>query len=119
MRRVRRVGLLAGLIFAPEIFGPILIVKGLTEAVTGQDLVTGEPLDWKLRALGALPVLGVYGQELRVGTSLLREEEALSQADRAASQAWRIVPLASSTSSAEPILTISRRAAARLLGDAA
>jgi hypothetical protein len=45
------VGLLAGLIFAPEIFGPILIVKGLTEAVTGQDLVTGEPLDWKLRAL--------------------------------------------------------------------
>ena len=36
------VGLLAGLIFAPEIFGPILIVKGLTEAVTGQDLVTGE-----------------------------------------------------------------------------
>jgi hypothetical protein len=82
------VGLLAGLIFAPEIFGPILIAKGLTEAITGQDLVSGEPLDWKYRALGALPILGVYGQELRVGTSLLREEEALSQADRAASEAW-------------------------------
>jgi hypothetical protein len=76
------VGLLAGLIFASEIFGPILIAKGLVEGVTGQDVVSGEPLDWKQRALGLLPVVGAWaeegatalrvadeaGTELRVGT---------------------------------------------------
>jgi len=89
------VGLLAGLIFAPEIFGPILIAKGLTEAITGHDVVSGEPLDWKQRALGVLPVLGEVGQELRVGesvlqegTALAREEQALTEAEQAANQQW-------------------------------
>jgi hypothetical protein len=77
------VALLIGLFAAPEIFVPIVIAKGVAEAVTGRDLLTGEPLDWSQRALGVLPVFGEYGQEARVASQVLREGEALTSEEAA------------------------------------
>src|SRR5262245_1851771 len=73
------VALLIGLIVAPEIFGPIVIAKGIAEAITGRDLLTGQQLDWTDRALGVLPVLGTFGEEVRTGEQVVREGEQLSQ----------------------------------------
>jgi hypothetical protein len=104
------VALLVGLFVAPEIFGPILIAKGLAEAITGQDLLTGEHLDWTQRALGVLPVLGEYGQEARTAGQVLREGEQLTQEqaalrDLAAFRAREGMPVAGS---AEDVHTAAR-----------
>src|SRR5438445_2026375 len=72
------VALLIGLFVAPEVFGPILIAKGIAEAVTGKDLLTGQPLDWTDRALGVLPVFGEYGQEARTAEEVASEGEQLA-----------------------------------------
>ena len=77
------VALLIGLIAAPEIFGPIVLAKGIAEAVTGKDLLTGQPLDWTDRALGVLPVFGTLGQEARTAETVVREGEALSREEAA------------------------------------
>jgi hypothetical protein len=37
-------------------------IKGLIEAATGRDLITGQELEWWERALGAVPVLGQVGR---------------------------------------------------------
>lgn len=83
MAALAGVALLIGLIAAPEIFGPIVLAKGITEAITGKDLLTGQQLDWTDRALGVLPILGTFGQEVRTGEQVIREGQELSQEARA------------------------------------
>ena len=64
---------LAALVGLSVLFGVILsftldllpgigTIKGLIEAYTGRDLITGQELEWWERALGVLPVLGHAGR---------------------------------------------------------
>jgi Peptidase C39 family len=58
------VTLLIGLFVAPEVFSPLLLVKGATDTLTGRDPLTRKQLDWTQRAFGVLPALSELGQEL-------------------------------------------------------
>jgi len=64
-----------------------VIAKRVTEAITGKDLLTGQPLDWTDRAMGVLPVLGTVGGEVRTVEQVIREGEELSQ-EAKAFDAW-------------------------------
>jgi len=61
------VTLLIGLFVAPEVFSPLLVVKGATDSLTGKDRLAGEQLDWTQRAFGVLPALSELGHELWTG----------------------------------------------------
>jgi hypothetical protein len=45
-------------------------IKGIIEAITGKDLITGEELAWWERALGFTPVLGALGDLARMADRL-------------------------------------------------
>jgi hypothetical protein len=48
--------------FTLDLLPGIGTIKGLIEAYTGRDLITGQELEWWERALGVLPVLGKLGR---------------------------------------------------------
>ncbi|GAB1542552.1 hypothetical protein NUACC21_52260 [Scytonema sp. NUACC21] len=61
-------GLIAVFIGLALDFTPIIgDIKGIIEAFTGRDRVTGQRLEWWERLLGAIPILGRVGDLARVG----------------------------------------------------
>lgn len=88
------VGMLALLLFAPEIGVPLFVARGLVEGVTGEDVVSGEPLDWKMRALGLLPVAGEVAGEFKAVVQLERGAVELTEVERVAAEAAKIEQVA-------------------------
>jgi hypothetical protein len=89
---------LAALVGLSVLFGVLLSImldflpgigtaKGIAEAVTGEDLVTGQELEWWERALGVLPLLGGLVGAIAAISKLADAADAASDVARGADRA--------------------------------
>lgn len=99
------VGMLALLLFAPEIGVPLFVARGLVEGVTGKDVVSGEPLDWKMRALGLLPVAGEVAGELK---SVVQLERTAVEASELGGAGADLMGLERAATEAAPVADIPK-----------
>jgi hypothetical protein len=89
---------LAALVGLSVLFGVLLSImldflpgigtaKGIVEAVTGEDLVTGQELEWWERVLGVLPVLGGLVGAIAAVSKVANAADAASDLARGADRA--------------------------------
>lgn len=68
--------------------------KGIVEAWTGEDLLTGEELSWWERGLGVLPIVGGIGKGAAVGADVVAIVDKTSDAATAAARAEELAQTA-------------------------
>jgi len=76
---VTKIGISIALDFIPGVG----TVKGIVEAFTGKDLITGEKLKPWERALGIIPIVGKLGREVKGVAKIANSVDAASDARRA------------------------------------